>query len=212
MVRGDILHQWSLAGYELSNYGYPTADESEVSLDWFTQIFQGGQISGQVRPITTLVMDFLEFSSDEEAWAYFDSQESQAAATGGDAAGASPYVQTVIRKGPCRLYVEDVRWRTKSGPGGVVGFKPQTVCDTKVDSLQNWSWLQYLHWGQWATATAVSARNFSSSSMEQKNVSFQCNGEVRTLFGGFIRSKIVHKGNSYYAHLRPGTAYLNCRV
>lgn len=212
MVRGDILEQWSLAGYELSTYGYPTADESEVDANWFTQNFQGAQLSGEVRTITTLVMDFLEFSSDEEAWEYFDSQEGQAASTYGDAERASPYAQTVIRKGPCRLYVESVRWRTKSGPGGVVGFKPQTVCSTAVESLENWSWLQYLHWGRWATAMTANARNFRSSSMEQKNVSFQCNGEVSTLFGGLIRSKIVYQGTSYYAHFRPDTAKLNCRV
>lgn len=214
-IRGDILDQWSFLGYEQSQFGYPTAEPVNDGTGWFTQQFQGGQMAGEIRPTpwNLLPVQYLPFDTPEEAWAYFDALAQGDTGGGNAQQGAESLVAPLnAQAGPCTLYPNNIHWRNDSGPGDIVGYKPKTVCSVPVDKIHHDTSLKYEYYTLWRHATGNTSVNYQQKTLEQKNIVFYCNGDVRTLFWGQARGTITYGGKNYYAAVYPPKQRMNCEV
>ncbi|MGJ5671970.1 hypothetical protein QLG13_29450 (plasmid) [Rhodococcus aetherivorans] len=217
-VRGDILEQWSLAGYEKRLYGYPTNEGVDDGTGWFTQQFSNGSAAGEISvPVSPPPVDYIQFDTREEALAYFESLQN------GQSAPDLPQPERLspmgLNLGPCELKPNWIHWRTKSGPGkgyGVVGFKPTTECETPVSSITHETELKYQYYGWWYTTSGIvdveSSTGASTSYLESKNVAHACTGEVETWFWGVVTGRISYMGKNYWAVVYPPKKRLNCKV
>ncbi|WP_328811794.1 LGFP repeat-containing protein [Rhodococcus sp. NBC_00294] len=213
-VRGDILSLWGHLGYEASKYGYPRSDAIDDGTGWFTQTFANGPLSGEMTPpIAGPEGAFYSFDSREAAIAWFDSQEALA----GDpqarqSATASRIPPGSVQYGPCILIPQFLHWRTDSGPGAIVGYKPVTRCDEPMTSIKHETDLRYEYFGYWRIADSYSSNNYGVKNLQQKNVEFHCTGDTGTWFGGRTLGTINVGGKEYYAAVYPPRKKFDCEV
>ncbi|CDZ87540.1 hypothetical protein CQZ88_04665 [Rhodococcus sp. ENV425] len=145
-VRGDILEQWSLAGYEKRLYGYPTNEGVDDGTGWFTQQFSNGSAAGEISvPVSPPPVDYIQFDTREEALAYFESLQN------GQSAPDLPQPERLspmgLNLGPCelkRLFVVssgiDAGWVCSAGSGGCRPTVPGAVdsrdCGIRTQSVR----------------------------------------------------------------------------
>lgn len=215
-VQGDILAQWSHQGYELSPYGYPVGSATDDGTGWFTQQFQHGSLSGEFSSElpNAIQLTYLPFDTEEEAWEYFDaiSEGTLTKSTPQPQKSETQTMGTGVQYGPCYLEPRYIHWRTKSGPGARIGFKPVTKCETKVSLIKHETRLMYEYWNFWKTAYSQPWKASNTSYTEQTNLDFYCRGDVRTLFWGDTKGTIVYGGKEYYAYVMPPSMRFNCQV
>lgn len=121
-------------------------------------------------------------------------------------------VRAVKEYGPCTLKLDNVHLR-KSGNWGTIGYKAHTNCSAPVTSITHSSNLRYEYYTLWRLALSgvqASARN--TTTLDQKNIAFKCNGTVNTRFVGVTLGTIVYQGKTYYARNYSALANLPCKV
>lgn len=127
--------------------------------------------------------------------------------------------QAVIKRyGPCTLKANNVHVRSSSTPGvKIIGFKPVTECSRAVESIRHESRIKYKYYLWWRDAplrhgVPTVSTNRGVSKLEQKNVEFQCNGDVMTTFIGNTKGTIVSNGETFHADANSNVFEEACRV
>ena len=123
------------------------------------------------------------------------------------------------RLGPCTLIPRNihVRTRTNNGDARVIGFKPVTICNHKVQSIRHESRLKYKYYLWWKDASLkhgvpTRSTNRGATRLEQKNIEFQCKGLVNTSFIGNTVGTVVANGVTYHAVINTDTFRTSCRA
>lgn len=132
--------------------------------------------------------------------------------------GVQPYAVNV-KYGPCTLKPSQVHVRTRTGDGDarIIGFKPETFCERKVESIKHESTLKYKYYAWWRDAPlahGVPTRigNVGEARLTQRNIEFHCNGLVDSTFIGHTVGTIVDGGETYYASVDTDVFKEACKV
>lgn len=127
--------------------------------------------------------------------------------------------QAVIKQyGPCTLKANNVHVRSSSREGmKIIGFKPVTDCEYPVESIQHESSLKFKYYLWWRNAPLMNngeapRGNNGQSKYEQRNIEFQCTGDVVTTFIGNTKGTIVSNGRTFYANVNTEVFKEACEV
>ncbi|MEJ5997671.1 LGFP repeat-containing protein [Corynebacterium sp. H130] len=232
-----ILRTWSEAGYEISEFGYPTSDQQKQE-DYFVQSFENGTL--EVPWVNLLAsignIPYLLFPSEKEAHDFFDALEQgliplSELGISSSTPSTNYLTQTAgartKRYGPCELQVENIHFR-KSGDWNKVGFKPVTRCEYPINSVQHKSTLRYKYYHLWKKApdaadqTAIVTKYTSTKPKHQqrgftvqyisKDVEQQCEGNVKTSLIGVTEGTIQTAEGVFYARAYSSPTRLECEI